>query len=134
MNTATGIHDKLFGNIPYVAPEILRAKTKQDPYTKYSDIYSLGILLWEISSGKTPFEDHYDYTIVAKILSGDREERILDTPDEYYKLYSKCWDDKPENRHTIENVYEVLEKLSNVNNNDDDEKNILENKGKISYI
>ena len=56
MNTMTTIHDKLFGNIPYVAPEILRAnETKQDPYTKNSDIYSLGVLLWEISSGKNSF-------------------------------------------------------------------------------
>ena len=123
----TTIHDKLFGNIPYVAPEILKAnKIKQDPYTKYSDIYSLGVLLWVISSGKTPFEDFNNYTIVATILSGSREKRILDTPDEYYGLYTKCWDEKPENRHTIESVYEVLEKLLNVNN----EKNILENEGK----
>jgi len=61
INTATRIHDNLFGNIPYVAPEILKAsKTKQDPYTESSDIYSLGVLLWEISSGKTPFEDCND--------------------------------------------------------------------------
>jgi len=89
----------------------------------------LGVLFWEISSGKTPFEDCNDYTILATILSGDREERILDTPDEYYELYDKCWDDKPENRHTIENVYKVLEKLLNVNK-DDDEKKSLENEGK----
>src|SRR5688572_21254069 len=112
MNTMTTIHDKLFGSIPYVAPEILKAcETKQDPYTKYSDIYSLGILLWEISSGKTPFGNYSDYSISVAILSGVKEEKILNTPDEYYELYSKCWDDKPENRHTIENVYMVLEKL-----------------------
>ena len=52
----TTIHDKLFGNIPYVAPEILKAnETKQDPYMRYSNIYSLGVLLWEISSGKNSF-------------------------------------------------------------------------------
>ena len=126
----TEIHNDLFGNIPFVAPEILKAnKTKQDPYTKSSDIYSLGVLLWEISSGKTPFEDHNNYTIVAKILSREREERILDTPDEYYKLYSKCWNDEPENRYTIEDVYEVLENLLNVGN-DNNEENVLENIGK----
>ena len=55
---------------------------------------------------KTPFEDFNNYTIVAAILSGSREKRILCTPDEYYELYSKCWDDRPENKHTIETVYE----------------------------
>ncbi len=61
----------------------------------------MGVLFWEISSGKTPFEDCNDYTILATILSGDREERILDTPDEYYELYDKCWDD--DEKKSLEN-------------------------------
>ncbi len=90
----------------------------------------MGVLLWEISSGKTPFEDCNDYTILTTILSGNRGERILDTPDEYYKSYSECWDDETEKRHTVENVYEVLEKLLN-DNDDYDEKNLLENEDKM---
>ncbi len=39
MNTVTKLHDGIFGNIPYIAPEILKAyDTKQVPYTKQSDI------------------------------------------------------------------------------------------------
>ena len=124
MNTVTaGTQDGLFGVIPYVAPEILKAC----PHTIRSDIYSLGVLLWEISSGKSPFESHIDHTIIATILSGIREERIPDTPEEYYKLYSKCWNDEPENRYTIEDVYEILENLLNVGIK---EGNVSENEGK----
>src|SRR6266540_550497 len=131
MYTVTKLHDSIFGNIPYIAPEILKAiKTKQDSHTKSSDIYSLGVLLWEISSGKTPFEDHNDYTIITAILLGVREEKIAYTPDEYYKLYSKCWDEEPKKRCTIEDVYEILEKL--LNNND--EENVLKIKGKKKKI
>ncbi|SRR6266540_109021 len=127
MYTVTKLHDSIFGNIPYIAPEILKAiKTKQDSHTKSSDIYSLGVLLWEISSGKSPFEDHNDYTISTAILSGVREERISYTPDEYYKLYSECWDEEPKNRHTIEDVYEPLEKLLN----DINDEKVLEIEGK----
>src|SRR6266540_4269878 len=124
------IHNNLFGNVPFVAPEILDAsKTKQeDPYTKSSDVYSLGVLLWEISSGKPPFENSNDYTIVANILLGHREEKIPDTPNGYYKLYSECWNNEPEKRHTIEYIYKVLEKLLNINN-----ENILEIEGKLNY-
>ena len=112
MNTATNIHDGLFGNIPYVAPEVLNAsKTKQDPYTIYSDIYSLGVLLWEISSGQSPFKDESNYAIITATLSGDREKRVPDTPDKYYTLYNQCWHDNPEERHSVEYVYNVLEKL-----------------------
>lgn len=141
MNTAIIIHEKLFGNIRYVAPEILRvSKTKHYPYTEYSDTYSLGVLLWEISSGQNPFEDQSDYTVIAAILSGYREERIKDTPDEYYELYSKCWNDEPKKRCTIDYVYnalkKLLEKYDNKENNDkkevDDKKEI--DKGKINQI
>ncbi|RIA92121.1 kinase-like domain-containing protein [Glomus cerebriforme] len=112
MNTITIIHEKLFGNIPYVAPEIFEAsKTKQDPYSEYSDIYSLGILLWEISSGQSPFKDQQDYTVIAAILRGTREERKQGTPDEYYELYNGCWNGTPEKRHNIEYVYNTLKKL-----------------------
>ena len=136
MNTATNIHDGLFGNIPYVAPEVLKAsKTKQDPYTIYSDIYSLGVLLWEISSGQSPFKDESNYTIITAILSGDREERAPNTPDKYYMLYNQCWRDNPEERHSVEYVYNVLEKLLNneskiMNNNErcEPEKEIDEGK------
>jgi len=39
MNTVTKLHDGIFGIIPYIAPEILKAyDTKQVPYTKQSDI------------------------------------------------------------------------------------------------
>ena len=127
IHTIMKLHNDLFGNIRFVAPEVLRAsKTKQDPHTKSSDIYSLGVLLWEISSGKPPFEDFNDYTIVANILLEHREERIPDTPSEYYKLYSECWNNEPKKRHTIEYIYKVLEKLL--------DENELEKEGKINYI
>ncbi|CAB5217209.1 unnamed protein product [Rhizophagus irregularis] len=129
MNTAIIIHENLFGNIRYVAPEILRAsKAKQYPYTEYSDIYSLGVLLWEISSGRDPFEDHSDYTVLGAILSGYREERIKNTPDEYYDLYSKCWSDEPKNRCTIDYVYYALKKILDKIENDD-KKEVDDKKG-----
>ena len=40
-----------------------------------------------------------------------KEERVLDTPDGYYDLYSECWVNEPEKRHTIEYVYDTLENL-----------------------
>ena len=51
--------NKIFGVIPYLAPEVLSKKS----YTKESDIYSFGIIMWEHTTGKKPFHnrshDHY---------------------------------------------------------------------------
>ena len=114
MNTETDLHDNLFGNVPYVAPEIMktdRTKLEQDPYTKNSDVYSLGVLLWQISSGKTPFEDQDKNTLFVTIMSGIKEKRMPDTPDDYYDLYNQCWNDEPEARPATEYVYNVLKRL-----------------------
>ena len=43
--------EKIYGNLPYIAPEVLVGKE----HTFRSDIYSIGMLMWEISSGIPPF-------------------------------------------------------------------------------
>ena len=54
-----------------------------------SDIYSVGVLLWEISSGKSPFENEQDdFQLILKISQGAREDPIPDTPEDYRKLYT----------------------------------------------
>ncbi|GBC08781.1 hypothetical protein RclHR1_08380002 [Rhizophagus clarus] len=42
-----------YGIIPYMAPEILKGKC----YTTLSDIYSFGMIMWELMTGSLPFED-----------------------------------------------------------------------------
>src|SRR5436309_335151 len=39
--------DKIYGIIPYIAPEIFQRKKN----TKQSDVYSIGMLMWEIFVG-----------------------------------------------------------------------------------
>ncbi len=41
----------IYGNLPYIAPEVIYGKE----CTFASDIYSIGMLMWEISSGQPPF-------------------------------------------------------------------------------
>jgi hypothetical protein len=73
-----------------------------------SDIYSLGILLWEISSGRLPFSKYSMDLLREHIKGGGREEPIKGTPTEYQKLYQECWSDKPESRPDIEKAHEIL--------------------------
>jgi len=84
---------------------------------KKSDIFSFGMILWEISSEKIPFAGCSYFQIVWKISRGIREERVDGTPDLYFKLYTKCWDEDPESRPDIEEVVETLEIYKFENNN-----------------
>ena len=82
---------KLFGIIPYVDPKSFTFGNKEKVYSlnKKSDIYSVGVLLWEISSGYPPFhtEGSYDIALALDISQGHRETTVPDTPDDYAKLY-----------------------------------------------
>ena len=66
-----------------------------------SDIYSLGVLFWEISSGKPPFFKIPLYNIGLKIVKGVREKPIKDTPLKYQQLYENCWKEEPNQRPNI---------------------------------
>ena len=77
-----------FGVIPYTNPNILN--DQQYKSNEKSDIYSIGILMWQISSGCKPFKDkgfNYDMKLSIAIVNGLREETIDKTPVEYSNLY-----------------------------------------------
>lgn len=85
-----------FGVIPYIDPtRFSKRKNSTDPiivYTlnKMSDVYSVGVLLWEISSYRPPFYtegESYDVSLVVEISQGHRETVVPNTPEEYSKLY-----------------------------------------------
>ena len=55
-----------------------------------SDIYSVGVLLWEISSGQPPFcNEPYDIGLAMEIsIQGYREKPVPNTPESYVKIYT----------------------------------------------
>jgi len=81
---------KIFGVIPYVDPKSFTSRKSKDyHFNEKSDIYSVGVLLWEISSGQPPFSDmSYDVGLAIEILRGIRETPVPDTPEDYVKIYT----------------------------------------------
>ena len=79
----------LFGVVPYVDPK--KFSKRSYSLNKKSDIYSIGVLLWEISNGQPPFYvegEPYDGSLAVQIIQGLRETPVPDTPDDYVKLYT----------------------------------------------
>src|ERR1043166_7386694 len=82
----------IYGSLPYIAPEVIAGKN----YTFKSDIYSIGILMWEISSGQPPFNNHnHGFNLAMNIINGIRPKLIEGTPLEYRNLMEQCWDTDP---------------------------------------
>jgi serine/threonine protein kinase len=86
---------KLFGMVPYVDPKCFNRQRRNSGQVKVyslnekSDVYSVGVLLWEISSGQPPFcNEPYDVGLAMDILQGVREIPVPNTPDNYVKIYT----------------------------------------------
>ncbi|UZO03468.1 uncharacterized protein OCT59_023875 [Rhizophagus irregularis] len=104
---------KTFGIIPYTDPKIFnRSTTTLYVLNNKSDVYSIGVLLWEISSGQPPFHDiPYDVGLALSILQGLRETPIPNTSIDYIKIYTDCWNIEPDNRSTINQVVDELKAI-----------------------
>src|SRR3954447_9484470 len=103
-------HSVVGGMVGYIEPQCFIDSTyKRD---KASDIYSLGVLLWEISSGRPPFNNMTILDIAREVVQGKREAPINDSPPAYVKIYQMAWDVNPMNRPTINTIREELERIS----------------------
>ncbi|EXX61230.1 Cdc15p [Rhizophagus irregularis DAOM 197198w] len=99
----------IYGNLPYIAPEVIIGKEQ----TFKSDIYSIAMLMWEISSGQPPFINYeHDYYLAMNIVNGIRPKIVPGTPLEYKNLMKQCWDADPLKRPDIDTL---LTKLSEIN-------------------
>ncbi|KAF9425224.1 hypothetical protein BGZ94_007733 [Podila epigama] len=103
----------------YIAPERLSATPAR--YSIECDIYSLGMVFWEIASGRPPFEDliqAYAYggagqgqglaTLAQNIMSGRRERPVEGVDPIFEDLYTRCWHPNPQERPTIDWIIQTL--------------------------
>ncbi|RGB29609.1 kinase-like domain-containing protein [Rhizophagus diaphanus] len=87
---------KIYGVMPYVAPEVLRGK----PYTQAADIYSFGMIMYFTATGRQPFDNcAHDHQLAIEICNGIRPEiNEPEAPKCYISLMKRCWDLDPDNR------------------------------------
>src|SRR5438046_2777187 len=58
---------KIYGVMPYVAPEVLRRK----PYTQAADIYSFGMVMYFVATQRQPFAERaHDQNLALSICNG----------------------------------------------------------------
>ena len=92
--------------LQWTAPEILRMKK----HTDKSDIYSLGIVYWELAANEIPYDGHQDAVIREFVLAGDRLDIPETTPRRFTVLIEKCWAHNPNDRPDSSDVIDIIEK------------------------
>jgi len=101
---------KIRRRLPYIAPELLN--DSEYPADTRSDIYGVGVLLWEISTCKRPFDNEPLDQLNSDIIYGKREVVDPNTPSKYSTLYTECWNSKPESRPCIKHCLTELNAVS----------------------
>ncbi|XP_060884998.1 platelet-derived growth factor receptor alpha [Labrus mixtus] len=95
--------------VKWMAPESIF----DNMYTSLSDVWSYGILLWEIFSlGGTPYPGMVvDSSFYNKIKSGYRMSKPEQAPHDVYEMMMKCWNSEPEKRPTFLGLSETVASL-----------------------
>ena len=98
-------NNNIYGVLPYIAPEILRGQN----YTKAADVYSFGIIMYEVFSGLPPYHDvSHDKSLALKICLGLRPRFNIKVPQLIVHLIKRCLDANPLNRPTAFEVQIIL--------------------------
>jgi serine/threonine protein kinase len=104
-NASENTKNKAYGVTPYIAPEILRGQN----YTKAADIYSFGIIMYEVISGLPPYHKiSHDNNLAIKICKGLRPRFNIKVPQMIVRLIKECLDANPLNRPKAGEIKETL--------------------------
>ncbi|EXX72246.1 Cla4p [Rhizophagus irregularis DAOM 197198w] len=92
-----------------ITPEVIIGNEQ----TFKSDIYSIAMLMWEISSGQPPFINYeHNYDLAMNIVNGIRPKIVSGTPLEYKNLMKQCWDADSSKRPDTDTLWK---KISGIN-------------------
>ncbi|XP_036024991.1 proto-oncogene tyrosine-protein kinase ROS isoform X2 [Onychomys torridus] len=100
--------------VRWMAPENLM----DGIFTSQSDVWSFGILVWEILTlGHQPYPAHSNLDVLNYVQDGGRLEPPRNCPDDLWNLMSQCWAQEPDQRPTFHNIHDKLQLFRNVSLN-----------------
>lgn len=94
-----------------MAPEVIENKD----YSIKADVYSYGIIIWEMCTRRTPYGDMSQQQIGfhVSVKKGRPDKSLIPThtPQALIKLMEQCWDAEPNNRPSFEEIIEYLKAM-----------------------
>lgn len=84
------------GSLVWKAPELFGKAAR---HSKATDVYSLGMVFWELATEKRPWHEYEDQTmIIAQVKLGERPEIPSNVPDDYQQWIHQAWHPDPQQR------------------------------------
>ena len=105
------------GTIRWMSPELLSPGSfglQDSRPTKESDCYALGMVIYEVLSGRPPFAQHKGSIAILKVMGGERPERPRGTQAEWFtdglwEMLECCWRPRPHDRPSLKTILRCLE-------------------------
>eukprot|EP00063_Salmo_salar_P015652 XP_013990487.1 PREDICTED: mitogen-activated protein kinase kinase kinase 12-like isoform X3 [Salmo salar] len=89
------------GTVAWMAPEVIR----NEPVSEKVDIWSFGVVLWEMLTGEVPYKDVDSSAIIWGVGNNSLNLPIPKScPDGFKILLRQCWNCKPRNRPSFRQI------------------------------
>ncbi|KAM9068399.1 mitogen-activated protein kinase kinase kinase 9 isoform X1 [Sarcophilus harrisii] len=93
------------GTYAWMAPEVIRSSM----FSKGSDVWSYGVLLWELLTGEVPFRGIDGLAVAYGVAMNKLALPIPSTcPEPFTKLMEDCWNPDPHSRPSFMNILDQL--------------------------
>jgi len=92
------------GTINWMPPEVFQGFT----YTTKSDVFSYGMVMWEILTNEQPYSKLNQFQILRLLDRGERPAIPPGSDTTYIKIMADCWAEKPDDRPPFT---EILDRL-----------------------
>uniref|UniRef100_A0A8C9WR54 Mitogen-activated protein kinase kinase kinase n=1 Tax=Scleropages formosus TaxID=113540 RepID=A0A8C9WR54_SCLFO len=89
------------GTVAWMAPEVIR----NEPVSEKVDVWSFGVVLWELLTGEIPYKDVDSSAIIWGVGNNSLQLPVPDScPDGFKILLQQCWNHKPRNRPSFRQI------------------------------
>ncbi|KAL3532237.1 hypothetical protein ACH5RR_005758 [Cinchona calisaya] len=95
------------GTLPWMAPELLNGSSNL--VSEKVDVYSYGIVMWELLTGEEPYADLHYGAIIGGIVSNTLRPSVPESCDPDWKaLMERCWSAEPSERPSFTEIANEL--------------------------
>ncbi|XVE71572.1 hypothetical protein DITRI_Ditri10aG0162000 [Diplodiscus trichospermus] len=99
------------GTLPWMAPELLNGSSSL--VSEKVDVFSFGIVMWELLTGEEPYADLHYGAIIGGIVSNTLRPPVPESYDpEWKSLMERCWSSEPSERPNFTEIANELRAMA----------------------